>query len=95
MVEGLGPEFPAEVAVEMPTLKASRKATSVLSCHGLRAGPLCGPIEKFSESAPSAIAWLTAAVEALVAQPAPGTQSLSAIILAVGAIPEMTTDAPP
>ncbi len=75
-MESLGPELPAEVAVEMPTLKASRKATSVLSIHGLRAGPLVGPIEKFNESTPSAIAWLTAAVEALVAQPAPGTQTL-------------------
>ena len=69
MVESPAPELPAEVAVEMPTLKASRNATSVESAQGLRAGPLLGPIEKFRESTPSAIAWLTAAVEALVGQP--------------------------
>jgi len=68
-VESAGPELPAEVAVVMPTLKASRKASSVLSVHGLRAGPPVGPIEKFRTSTPSAIAWLTAAVEALVGQP--------------------------
>ncbi len=69
MVETPGPELPAEVAVDTPTLKASRKASSVLSVQGLRAGPLRGPMEKFKESAPSLTAWLTAAVEAEVAQP--------------------------
>ena len=89
-MESAGPEFPAEVAVDIPILKASRNANSVLSVHGLRAGPPVGPIEKFKESTPSAIAWLTAAVEALLGQPVE-EQTFYAMIWALGAIPETTT----